>query len=59
MAVKFQVEDLHLCAWVDPMGRTRRATFSAEQLELVYTEALVWLKVFLRLSERWPVVAAC
>lgn len=58
MAVKFEIDGLLLCTWIDAAGRTRRATYSPHQLDLVDTERLVWLKVLLRLSTRWPVVAA-
>ena len=59
MTVKFEIDQLLLCAWIDSGGRTRRATYSPEQLDLVHTDSPVWLKVLLRLSSRWPVVAAC
>lgn len=59
MAVKFRVDELMLCAWMDAAGRTRRATYGAQELDLVHTDSLIWLKVLLRLADRWPVVAAC
>lgn len=59
MAVKFEVDELLLCAWIDAAGRTRRQTYSPDQVDLVHSDSMIWLKVFLRLSTRWPVVAAC
>ena len=59
MSVRFHVHDLLLCAWTDAAGRTRRATYSADQLELVAANPILWVRVLARLSSRWPVVAGC
>ena len=58
MLVEALVGDLFLCAWVDPQGRTRRATFSERELCVPQRVAPVWLEVLQRLPQRWPVVAA-
>ena len=53
------VEQLILCAWVDPGGRTRRATFSPDQLVLLRGSETLVVRVVSSLSRRWRVVAEC
>jgi hypothetical protein len=59
MSVRFTVADLLLCDWMDAAGRSRRATFSADQLEHVEHTELFPTRVLARLAQRWPVVAVC
>lgn len=59
MTVRFEIDELLLCVWIDAGGRTRRATYSPQQLDWIPTDSPVWVDVLLRLSSRWPVVVAC
>lgn len=59
MVVRFPVQQLLLCAWVDAGGRTRRGTFAPDQLEGVYTVQTVVVRLMTRLATRWRVVAEC
>jgi uncharacterized protein YodC (DUF2158 family) len=58
MAVKFTIGDLVLCVWSDAAGRTRRGTFSRQQLHVVGDRELLYVRVLARLASRFPVVAA-
>lgn len=55
MSVRFPVGPLLLCAWFDPLGRARRATFAPEQLKLVHAELPAWVAVAARLAAGWRV----
>ena len=59
MAVRFPVDQLLLCAWVDANGVTRRSTFSPSQLKIVHHVLPVWARAAAALSTRWNRIAIC